>query len=246
MASLYGIWGAWSLMANSGRFPCLFLSPFSSQSVLPPKTLAINFNPHSFNPPICSWARHLSSHSSSARIFCWGTLWGADPAWSGLLQKEQKEGGQMGSQRHKIETAWVHVTSLLPLCTCQGGGSSTELIGKANSAFSNREGWFTGALSRGVSAGSFLPYSITQSAAAAPSSPFLQQGIFPAGWSLKPALTGAVQISCFLPNTKKKKQLVTFFFLEDILGELCVWHAAALIRNGGVWGWLSRWGFICT
>lgn len=134
----------------------------------------------------------------------------------------------MGSQWHKIATAWVHGT-LLPLCTCQGGGGSAELIGKANSAFSNREGRFTGALSRGVSAGPFLPCSITQSTAAVPSPPFLQQGIFHGGWSLKPALMGAVQISCFLPNIKEKL-LVTFFF-EGILGELCMWHAAALIRN---------------
>lgn len=38
-----------------------------------------------------------------------------------------------------------------------------------------------------------------------------------------------------LKGSGKKKLLVTFFFFfEAILGELCMGHAAALIRDGGV------------
>lgn len=83
-----------------------------------------------------------------------------------------------GTKWHKIATSWVHGTSWLPLCTCQGGETQRSELAKL-----------------------ILHFQMERDDS---------QGLW------------------------KKKLLVTFFFFKAILGELCMGHAAALIRDGGV------------
>lgn len=131
VASLCGCCGAracWPILGDFGLSP----SPFSSQPALPPKIPAINFKSCSFSPPACSWADDLSSRQLSQDILVM-LIVGSRSSMIMLMRiasEGTKRKRRNGTKWHKIATSWVHGTSWLPLCTCQGGETQRSELAK--------------------------------------------------------------------------------------------------------------------